>query len=62
MFVLIFSILICLSGKYIEDIKDMDAYHKKLNMQRISLEVKNKIAFYSDLVKFEASSEELKKE
>ncbi|GLI54335.1 ATP-binding protein [Thermodesulfovibrio yellowstonii] len=61
MFVLIFSILICLSGKYIEDIKDMDAYHKKLNMQRISLEVKNKIAFYSDLVKFEASSEELKK-
>ncbi|MDI6865262.1 MULTISPECIES: ATP-binding protein [Thermodesulfovibrio] len=61
MFVLIFSILICLSGKYIEDMKDMDAYHKKLNMQRISLEVKNKIAFYSDLVKFEASSEELKK-
>jgi len=61
MFVLIFSILICLSGKYIEDMKDMDAYHKKLNMQRISLEVKNKIAFYSDLVKFEASSNELKK-
>lgn len=61
MFILIFSILICLSGKYIEDMKDMDAYHKKLNMQRISLEVKDKIAFYSDLVKFEASSNELKK-
>ncbi|ACI21505.1 ATP-binding protein [Thermodesulfovibrio yellowstonii] len=61
MFVLIFSILIYLSGKYIEDMKDMDAYHKKLNMQRISLEVKDKIAFYSDLVKFEASSNELKK-
>lgn len=60
MFVLIFSMLVYLSGKYIEDIKDMDAYHKKLNMQRISLEVENKIAFYSDLIKFEASSDRLK--
>lgn len=59
-FVLTFSILMYLSGKYIEGIKDMDAYHKKLNMERISLEVKDKIAFYSDLIKFEASSEDLK--
>lgn len=59
-FVLTLSGLIYLSGKYIEGIKDMDAYHKKLTLHRISLEIENKIAFYSDLVKFMAFSKDLK--
>lgn len=54
------SVLFYFSLKFIEDKKNMDAYHKELTLQRISLEVKDKIKFYSDFIKIIATSEEFK--
>ena len=54
------SVLLVLSNKYINYTRDMDIYHKKLNLERISLEVKEKIKSYSDFIKNIASSEDLK--
>lgn len=60
LFIVSFLVLFYLSTKYISDIKNMDAYNKKLNLERISLEVKEKIKSYSDFIKNIASSEDLK--
>jgi|GEM_PF-671247 len=59
-FLVSFLVLFYFSNKYINDIKDMDIYHKKLNLERISLEIKNKIDFYSKFIKIISSSEDLK--
>jgi len=59
-FVCVASILVYSSVKYVEYEKDMDVYHKELTLERLSLEIKDRINFYSDFIKIVASSEDLK--
>lgn len=59
-FILFFSILFYVSSRYIQYVKNMDVYHKKLNLERISIEIRDKIKFYSNLIKVVASSEDFK--
>ncbi|WP_353683855.1 ATP-binding protein [Thermodesulfovibrio sp. 3907-1M] len=59
-FIFVVSILLYFSAKFIEDTKNMDVYHKKLTLERLSLEVKNKIDALSNFIKVVASSEDLK--
>ncbi|MEN2994025.1 MAG: ATP-binding protein [Thermodesulfovibrio sp.] len=59
-FVSIVSILLYLSWKYIEHLKNIDIYRKQLSMHRVSFEINDKIKFHSNLIKHIASSDELK--
>ncbi|GAB5047295.1 ATP-binding protein [Thermodesulfovibrio sp. TK110] len=59
-FIFVFSVLFYFSLRFIEDTKNMDAYHKEITLERVSFEIKNKIDFFSDFIKVVASSEDFK--
>lgn len=57
-FTLVSIVLIGLGQKYINSMKQMDEYHKKLMMERISAEIKNTTLFYINFIRVISNSKD----
>lgn len=60
LYILSFSLIFYLATRYIIAFKATDEYHTKIKLQRLIVEIKDKINSYSNFIKIIASSEEIK--